>query len=393
MDYVVKHADIYTLDIENNIIVDGYVYVKNGKIEKTGRCSDGIPECDTVYDAEGGVLMPGMIDAHTHLGLCEDSMTFEGDDINETGDPVMPQLRAIDGINPMDVCFKEARESGITCVAISPGSANPIGGQISVLKTVGKRVDKMAIVSFAAIKMALGENPKSVYHSKSQLPETRMATAALIREQLFKAKKYADGIHDAEKDVESTDDEISEEPEFDMKSEALRSVVDGKIPVHFHAHRADDIFTALRISSEFGIKPVIVHGTDGYTVADELAEERAVIIAGPNLCDRSKPELKFQSFENPGILDRAGVAVAITTDHPVVPLRYLLLCAALAVKNGMDRMSALRSVTITPAEILGISGRCGSLESGKDADMVLFDGDPLDIMTNVKSVWIDGIKV
>lgn len=393
MDYIIKHADIYTFDDTDSVITDGYIYLRDGKIEKIGRCSDGVPECDVSYDAEGGILMPGMIDAHTHIGLCEDSLTFEGDDINETGDPITPHLRAIDGINPIDVCFREARESGVTCVAVSPGSANPIGGQIAVLKTVGKRVDKMALLPSAAVKMALGENPKGVYHSKSQLPETRMATAAIIREQLFKAKKYADGLAEAEKLPENSDDDIPDEPEFDIKADALRPVVEKKIPVHFHAHRADDIFTALRISSEFGIKPIIIHGTDGYTVADELSEEKIAVVAGPNLCDRSKPELKQQSFENPGILDRAGVTVAITTDHPVVPIKYLLLCAALAVKNGMDRTSALRAVTITPAKILGIDQRCGSVEVGKDADLVLFDGDPLDVMTNVKAVWIDGIKM
>ena len=376
----IENVKIYTMEQEHGIIESGYVCVENGKITEIGKC-DG--------DGSNGWLIPGIIDAHTHIGLLEDGLTFEGDDINETNDPALPQLRGIDAINPFDRAFEEARENGITCVAAGPGSANPIGGQFCILKTYGKRVDKMVIKEPAAVKFALGENPKNVYHSKNQMPETRMATASIIRENIYKALKYSIAL-DKANETDENGDPNGDEPDFDLKFEALLPVVKGEIPAHFHAHRADDIFTAIRIAHEFNIKLVLIHCTEGHLIADELVEENICAVVGPNLCDRSKPELRSLTFDNPRILDQAGVKICLTTDHPVIPVYYLPLCAALAVKSGMDRYNALKSITINPAEILGVDDRIGSIKVGKDADLVLYDGDPLDVQSKVKNVWING---
>ena len=380
----IYNAKICTMDTLGTL-ENGYLTIKDGKISDIG---EGIPENGgELYDAKGCWLLPGFIDGHTHLGLLEDSMGFEGDDVNEESDPATPHLRAIDAINPLERCFKEAREGGVTCVAAGPGSANPIGGQFAAIKTDGVRIDNMILRDPVAMKFALGENPKSVYHGKNAAPETRMATAAIIRENLMKAKKYAEDKHAAE------NDEDADEPEFDMKCEALLPLMQKKIPAHFHAHRADDIFTAIRIAKEFDLDYTIVHCTEGYLVKNELAAEQITAFVGPNLSDRSKPELKALSFENPVELDAAGVLIGLTTDHPVIPLPYLPLCASLCVKAGMSREAALRAITINPAKILGIDSRVGSLVVGKDADLVLSSGDPLDMMNSIEAVFIDGKKV
>lgn len=365
---------------ENRIIENGFVQFDGGKITKIG---DEIPlNEDDLYDCSGLTLLPGFIDAHTHLGIAEDSLDFEGDDSNEDSEPITPHMRAIDGINPFDRCFSEARAAGITTAAVAPGSANPIGGQICVLKTYGKRVDSMLVKPTAAIKFALGENPKSTYHAKNLAPTTRMATAALIRETLYKAKRYLEDVEAA-----NADDEL-DPPEYDIKSESLIPLLKGEISAHFHAHRADDIFTAVRIAQEFSLKYVLIHCTEGHLIADELAELKAPAIVGPNLCDRCKPELRGQTFDNPRILSDAGVKLALTTDHPVTPLQYLPLCAEIATRNGLDPTAALAALTINPAEILGISDKIGSIKVGKDADFVLIDGDPLS--GKVRAVFIDG---
>lgn len=371
------------MDETRRVIPCGYIEAEGGRITAIGECEG----------RARGILLPGFIDGHTHIGVSGDALGFESDDINETGDPVTPQLRAIDAINPLDRCFEDARNAGVTCVATGPGSANPIGGQFAAIKTVGKRVDSMIVLAPVSMKMALGENPKSVYHGKSQSPETRMTTAAIIRDALFKAKKYASDMDKAHAAPENPDDEPPDEPDFDIKDEALLPVIRGELPVHFHAHRADDIFTAIRIAKEFGLKYTIVHCTEGHIVADELAKEGITAFAGPNLCDRSKPELKEQSFINPAALSKAGLTIGITTDHPVIPLQYLPLCASLAVKNGMAHDEALAAITINPAKILGIDSRVGSLEVGKDADMVLYNGDPFEVKSTVRGVWINGEKV
>jgi len=375
----IENVKIFTMDEEVKIIDCGYVCFENNRITEIGKC-DG--------DSSNGWLFPGFIDAHTHLGLIEDSLSFEGDDINETGDPFVPHLRSIDAINPLDRTFEEARQNGVTCVAAGPGSANPIGGQICVLKTAGRRIDNMVIKEPAALKFAFGENPKMVYHGKNQMPETRMTTAAIIRENLFKAVKYNTAMDKANEPVE----EAPDEPDFDIKLESLRRVIKGDIPAHFHAHRADDIFTAIRIAKEFNLKYVLIHCTEGHLIADELTKENVCAVIGPNICDRSKPELKSLTFENPKILDENNIKICITTDHPVIPVNYLTLCAALAVKSGMNMYNAFKAITINPAEILGVDDKIGSIKIGKDADLVLFDGNPLDIMTKVKKVWINGTE-
>lgn len=362
---------------------DGWLLMRNGKIAAVG--VGAAPAADEQIDGKGGYLTPGLIDVHSHLGLYEDALGFEGADGNEDTDPVTPQLRAIDGVNPMDRGFREALEAGVTTVAVSPGSANPIGGQVALLKTAGRRVDDMVLQAPLAIKFAFGENPKSVYHDKDESPVTRMATAALIREQLYKAKEYL-----ARKDRAEADPD-EDAPDFDLKLEALVPLLRGEIAAHFHAHRADDIFTALRIAKEFGLRPVILHGTEAHLVADLLAAEQAPVVSGPFMTDRSKPELKHLTEQAPALLCAAGVETAITVDHPEIPLRLLPTAAMLAVKAGMDESDALRALTALPAHIVGMEGRIGVLREGMDADCVLWTGHPLEFRTTVQAVWIDGV--
>ncbi len=380
---VIKNLKIYTMD-DRRVVENGYIAFENGKITAVG--SGQHPNADEIIDACGLTATPGFIDGHTHMGIIEGSLGFEGDDCNETGEVSEPHLRALDAVNPMDEYFKEAIEAGVTAVSVSPGSAAPIGGQICTLKTFGKRVDKMLINPCTAIKFALGENPKGVYHGKNQSPETRMATAAIIRETLIKAKKYK------EKLAEYENDEDVDEPEYDMKSESLLGLFDHSVKAHFHAHRADDIFTAIRIAHEFGLDYTILHCTEGYKIADELALEGTTAFVGPNLSDRSKPELSGLTFENPYLLSKYGICFGITTDHPVTTIGYLPLCASLAVKSGLEKYKALEAITVNPAKILGIDSRIGQLKAGLDADIVLHDGEPLDFTTRVRTVYVNGVK-
>ena len=378
---LIKNVEVWTMDAQDTRFC-GWVLLEDGKIAAMG---EGVPPaCADVLDGEGGVLTPGLIDIHSHLGLYEDGLGFEGADGNEDTDPVTPHLRAIDGINPMDRGFQEARAAGVTAVAVSPGSANPIGGQIALIKTAGRRVDDMVVKAPLAIKFALGENPKSVYHDKDEAPVTRMATAALIREQLYKAKEYF------ARKARAEDDPDQDDPDYDIKLEALLPLLWGKAEAHFHAHRADDIFTALRIAKEFGLRAVIIHGTEAHLVADLLAEEHVPVVCGPYMTDRSKPELRHLTDEAPGLLCKAGIPTAVTVDHPEIPLRLLPMALMLAVRAGMDKTDALRAVTSVPAQIAGMENRIGSLREGMDADCVLWSGDPLDITTQVQAVFING---
>lgn len=381
---IIINAEIHTMDEKSGIIKNGYMIIKDGKIESLGDMP--VPENtdDNVFDADGMSLYPGFIDAHTHLGMFEDSLTFEGDDGNEDTDPVTPQLRAIDGANPMDRYFSQALESGITTVLISPGSTNPIAGQIAAVKTKGRVIDKMILREPVGIKCALGENPKSVYNDKEQTPVTRMAVASLIRETLYKAKKYY-----KDKLNWLTDPDNYDEPDFDIRYEAFIPVFKKEIPVHFHTHRSDDIFTAGRICREFGISYVIVHGTDAHLICEELDDLCLGVLSGPFLTDRSKPELRNLTPASPGIICKT-LPTAIITDHPEIPVQYLTMCAAVAVREGMDRNSALKAITSEPARICGIYDRVGSLEAGKDADIVMYKGDPLDIMCKPAAVMTDG---
>ncbi|MTI67750.1 MAG: amidohydrolase [Firmicutes bacterium] len=362
---LIKNGKIFTMAGE--VIEKGSILIEDGKIKEIGK--DIVAPLDVeIIDAEGKLVMPGFIDAHCHLGLFEDGIGFEGDDVNEMVDPVTPQVRAIDGINPFDRTFKEAYEGGVTLAATGPGSANVIGGQFAAIKTYGKRIDDMIVKEPLAMKIAFGENPKRVYHEQKKSPMTRMATAAVLRENLYKAKDYV-------KKQES--DDKSKKPEFDLKMEALAKVIRREIPLKAHAHRADDILTAIRIAKEFEVDITLDHCTEGHLIKNYLKEEGKSVIVGPSLSHRSKFELKNLTFETPGVLNKEGVKVAIMTDSPVIPLQYLSLCAGLAVKAGMDKMDALKAITINAAEILGISERVGSIEVGKDADIVIFDGNPL----------------
>lgn len=341
---------------------------------------------EPVLDAAGGWVLPGLVDAHSHLGMFADALGVEGDDLNEVADPITPQLRAIDAVNPFDRGFAEALCGGVTCVVTGPGSANPIAGQAVALKTWGRRVDDMIVRAPAAMKFALGENPKGCYRDRDESPQTRMATAALIREALEKAREYAARLERA------AEDEDADPPDYDAKCAALLPVMRGELPAHFHAHQANDIFTALRIAGEFGLDAVIIHGTEGHLVADLLAEAGARVVAGPNMIGRGKPEVANLSEDNPAILARAGVAVAVCTDHPETPEGYLPFCAALAARGGMAAEDALAAITSRAAEIVGLDARVGSLTPGKDADVAVFSGDPLRMDTRVRAVFVDGVQ-
>lgn len=377
------NAYIYTAEEEP--IANGFLTVRDGKIAGIGNMKEWKrPDGEEIVDLSGKRIYPGFVDAHTHLGMWEDGMGFEGEDGNEMSMTSAASLRAIDAINSFDRCFEEARKAGVTAVVTGPGSANPIGGAMAAVKTTGGRVDNMVIKYPVSMKMALGENPKNVHHDRDESPMTRMATAKIIRESLIKAKRYA---QDVDKAAESEDYDL---PDFDAECEALLPVVRGELPVHIHAHRRDDIFTGIRIAEEFGLQYVLVHATEGHLVTEELAECGADVFSGPFLSDRSKPELINLTPSSPGIISRAGIRTAVITDHPVIPIQYLPLCAGLAVREGMDYDSALRAITITPAEILGLDDRIGSLRIGKDADFSVFDSDPLTLAAKPLVVFING---
>ncbi len=377
---VIKNGAINT--ITNGVIV-GDVLIEDGKIKEIGE--DLVVPLDAeVIDAEGKQVFPGFIDAHTHLGLWEDGMGYEGADGNEETDPITPQLNPIDGINPMDNTFKEAYQGGITSVCTTPGSANVMGGQCIAIKTFGRRIDNMVIKNPVASKIAFGENPKSCYGRDEKMPQTRMAIASLLRENLKKAEEYMEEL-DLYMEHEDHD-----KPEYDIRLESLIPVLKGEIPFKVHAHRADDMFTAIRIAKEFDIKLTLDHCTEGHLIAEELLEEGYPVIVGPSLSERSKIELRNLTFDTAGILSNTGLNVSLTTDHPVTPVQYLPICAGIAVKHGMKKEDAIKAMTINPAITLGIDDKVGSIEVGKDADIVIWDGDPLEIQSNVLYTIING---
>ncbi len=343
---------------------------------------------DKIIDAGGNYIFPGLIDAHCHVGMFEDSMGFEGDDGNEDSDPVTPHLRAIDGINPFDRGFAEARGAGVTTVVTGPGSANPVGGQFAAIKCRGICVDDMIIKAPAAMKFALGENPKSVYSEKEEAPFTRMGTMAMIRELLVKARDYMDKL-----DSYNADSEENEKPEFDMKLEAMLPVLRKEIPVKIHAHRADDICSAIRIGKEFDICVTLEHCSDGDAVASVLEREKLPVMLGPTLSDRSKIELKNLTFKTYKNLSDMGIDVAIITDHPEITVGNLPLCAVMAVKHGMNERKALEAVTITAAKNCWIDDRVGSIEKGKDADIAVFTDLPTHFDAECIMTFIDGEQV
>ena len=365
-------------DIEN-----GQVLIDGDKIVAVGH-NLPVPEGTEVVDASGCLVTPGLIDAHCHIGLIGESIGWEGDDVNEIVNPLTPDMRGSDGINPMDESFRLAVEGGVTTAVTGPGSANVMGGTFCALKLHGTCVDEMIIRDPVAMKIAVGENPKSCYGQDGKAPMTRMGVAALLRSELTKAFRYA-------KEVDEANADASKKRPFDPQLEALLPVVRHEIPLKAHAHQADDILTALRIAREFGLDITLDHVTDGQLILPQLIAAGKPVLVGPSLGNKSKFELKNKSFATPGVLDEAGLTVCIITDAPVIPLHYLPLCAGLAVKDGMKEESAWRAITLNPAKVAGVDDRIGSLEPGKDADIVLFDGNPLrDIQATTRKVFING---
>ena len=361
---LIQNGHIKTMagpEIQNGSILIG----DDGKIIAVG---EGItaPEGCAVLDAQGRLVTPGLVEAHCHIGLHNEAVGWEGMDYNEGVDPITPQMRAIDSIYPMDEAFEHARKGGVTTCCTGPGSANVIGGTFVAIKTAGKRVDDMIVKDPIAMKCAFGENPKRFYGQQGKkAPKTRMGTAALLRETLFKAKNYME-----EKDS-------GKEPKFDMKLEAMLPLMRGQIPLKAHAHRSDDIFTAIRIAKEFGLGLTLDHCTDGACIAGELAGEGYPAFVGPSLGSKTKIEVNQKGFDTPGILHKAGLKVSIITDAPVIPQQYLAMCAGQAVRAGLPMEEGWRAITINPAESIGIADRVGSLEPGKDGDVVIWNADPL----------------
>jgi imidazolonepropionase-like amidohydrolase len=370
--------------VDADPIEAGVVLVEDGRIAAVGGPDLAVPDGATVVSAEGKWVLPGFIDAHTHVGVHEEGEGWAGSDVNEKTDPNTAHVRAVDAINPADQGFRDAIGGGVLAVNVNPGSANPIGGQAAAVKCWGRTVDAMVLRQPSGVKSALGENPKRVYGDRKQTPETRLGTAAVIREAFTQAGNYM---------AKWANPEPGKTPDRDLRMEALSKVLSREIPWRQHCHRADDIATALRIADEFGYRLVIDHGTEAHLLADLLAADDIPVIIGPLFTSRSKVELRNRSLANPGRLAQAGVTIAITTDHPVVPINFLVHQATFAVKEGLDPQEALRSLTINPARIVGIDDRLGSIEPGKDADLCVWSGDPLDVMSRVERAYVDGVEV
>jgi len=368
---LIRNGTLHTM--EEDASFRGDLLIERGKIAQIAP-ELPIPAGAEVIDAEGLRVYPGFIDAHSHIGVAQERSTPPSDPSNEATGPATPFLRAIDGVNPMDSAFHNALAAGITGVMVGPGSSNPIGGQFAFLKTHGRRVDDMAVLAPAAIKLAFGENPLTTYGGSGKLPSTRMGIAAVIREELFRARQYLGSG--------------GEQPDFRL--ECYRELFAGKIPLKAHVHRTDDIFTAIRIAKEFGLGLTLDHCTEGHLIAQEIAASGYPAIVGPSLASRTKEEVALSDFKTAGALHRAGVTVALTTDHPVSRIQYLPLCAAMAAREGMGEQAALRAITIDAAKICRVDHRLGSLKVGKDADLVLFDGSPLDVSSTLRYTLIDG---
>ncbi len=363
----------------------GDVAIENGKIVAVGQnLSYGDAE---VRDVTGMTVMPGIVDPHCHIGMWEDAMGFEGADGNECTNPITPELRAIDAINPYDRCFEEAVAGGVTTCVTGPGSANVIGGQFVAIKTYGDSVEDMVLRFPVAVKAAFGENPKRVYNGKNQTPSTRMATAALMRKALIEAQEYNEKLERGKADPEKM-------PERNLGKEILARVIRRELPMKIHAHRADDILTAIRICREFKLRYTLDHCTEGYLITDKLkealSEDCEGIIVGPLLTDRSKIELKNLSFKAPKVLEQAGIEYAMMTDHPVTPEQYLPICTAVAVREGASEEGALKAITINAAKITGIADRVGSIAVGKDADIAVFSGHPFDFRSRCVLTLVNG---
>ena len=369
------HGNIKTMAEQD--YADGYVQIADGKIVAVGDMKD-CPALDgEVLDVQGNLVMPGIIEAHCHMGITEEKKGMEGDDCNETVDPVTPQLRAIDAINPMDAAFNDALQAGITSAMIGPGSANVVGGQFVFVKTHGRCIDHMIVKAPAAMKVAFGENPKVNYSGQNKSPATRMAIAAMLREELTKAVAY-------QKKREK------EEGEVDFRYECWLPVLRGEIPLKAHAHRADDILTAVRIAKEFHLRMTLDHCSEGHLIMEELKEAGFPAIVGPDMASRNKIEVQNMAFKTAGLLAGHGILTAITTDHPVSKIQFLPICAGLAVKAGMSPEEGLRSITINAAKICGVEDRVGSLVPGKDADIAVFTGNPMEVFSRTCYTIIEG---
>ena len=375
---LIRNARLFTME-GDGCIDGGDVLMDGGKVVATGT-NLSAPGAK-VIDAHGAYATPGFVDPHTHIGLWADGERDDTGDGNEATDPVTPQLRALDAVDPVDPCFAEACRAGVTSVAAGPGSANVLGGQFLAMKTHGKSLKTMLIKEPLAMKAAFGENPKHVYGSNGKRPGTRMGTAAVLREAFYEAREYMEKR--AGKDADKR-------PAFNLKNEALAMVLRRELLLKMHAHRADDILTAIRLVKEFDLRASVEHCTEGHLIADELREAGVGVILGPLLCDRSKPELKNLTMKAPAILHRAGVKFALMTDHGVIPEQYLPVEAGLCVREGLPEMEALRAITINAAEVIGLADRIGSLAPGKDADLVLFDGHPLETRTHASLVLVNG---
>ena len=369
-------------------IENGIVLVRDGKIAAVGAAVE-VPGGVPVIDASGSWVLPGFIDAHAHVGVHEEGEGWAGNDTNEMTDPVMAQVRAIDAINPAEIGFRDAISGGVLAVNVNPGSGNPVGGQTAALKTFGRSVDEMLLRAPAGMKSALGENPKRVWGEQKRTPATRLGTAAVIRGAFVDAANYLARIERERTKPEDQRRVVNR----DLKLEALAKVLLREIPWRQHCHRADDIATALRIAEEFGYELVIDHGTEAHLLADVLAAKGIPVIIGPLFTSRSKVELRNRSLANPGRLAKAGVTIAITTDHPVVPIHFLVHQAAFAVREGLDAETAIEALTINPARIVGIDDRLGSLEVGKDGDLVIWSGDPLNVLSKVQRAFIEGNEI
>jgi imidazolonepropionase-like amidohydrolase len=374
----------HVVPIDADPIARGTVLVEEGRIAAVGGPDLPVPDGATVVPADGAWVLPGFIDAHTHLGVYEEAEGWAGQDLNEMTDPNTAHVRAIDAINPHDLGFRDAISGGVLAVNVNPGSANPIGGQTVAIKCWGRTADAMVLRQPSGLKSALGENPKRVYGERQQTPQTRLGTAAVIRNAFTQAGNYVARVAAAEP---------GKPAERDLRMEALVGVLRREIPWRQHCHRADDIATAIRIADEFGYRLIIDHGTEAHLLAELIADREIPVIIGPLFTSRAKVELRNRSMANPGLLAAAGVTIAITTDHPFVPIHLLIHQVAMAVKDGLDREAALASVTINPARMIGVDDRLGSLAPGKDADFCLWSGDPLDLMSRVQRAYVAGREI
>ena len=383
---LIKNVHIYTM--ENEEFENGYVVISDDKIQDVGDMKDFVSDesdFSSVYDGKGKILVPGFVDAHCHVGLFEEGVGDIGMDGNEDTSPVTPQLRAIDAVNPFDSAFKDAIAGGVTTVVTGPGSANVIGGQFAAMKTVGRCVDEVIIKAPVSVKVALGENPTSVYSARKEAPVTRMATAAILRETLMIAEEYNEKVKAYKENPDEND-----KPEFDFKSEALLPVLNREIPFKVHAHRADDICTAIRIAEEFNVRITLEHCTEGHLISDIIKKKNIPVMLGPTLTSKSKLELKNLSFDIYKCMEDEGIDFAIITDHPEITIDNLYLCAALAVKNGLSKEAALKGITINAAKNNDIEKRVGSIKKGKDADLVIIEGELFSLDSKIKKVFTEG---